>query len=38
LMALGYGLLIIYFKMTGGYKQIHLEAEKLSGGVEAPVR
>ncbi len=38
LMALGYGLLIVYFKMTGGYKQIHLEAEKLSGGVEAPVR
>jgi len=38
LMALGYGLLLLYFKMTGGYKQIHLEAEKLSGGVEAPVR
>src|SRR5687767_15045361 len=38
LLALGYGLLIVYFKMTGGYKQIHLVAEKLSGGMEAPVR
>ena len=38
IMALGYLLLIIYFRATGGYRQVHLEAEKMSGGVEAPVR
>lgn len=37
IMALGYLLLIVYFKATGGYKQVHLEPEKLPGGVEGPV-
>jgi MFS family permease len=35
-MAVGYLLLIIYFKATGGYKQIHLEDEEKTGGVQAP--
>lgn len=38
IMAVGYLLLIIYFKFTGGYRPVHLQAEKFSGGVEAPVR
>ncbi|MEO8427003.1 MAG: MFS transporter [Verrucomicrobiota bacterium] len=36
IMAVLYLLLILYFKATGGYKQIHLEGEKLTGGVEGP--
>jgi MFS family permease len=38
LMALLYLLLILYFKAKGGYKAVHIDAEKLTGGVEAPVR
>lgn len=38
MMAVGYLLLIVYFRMKGGYKAVRLEAEKISGGVEAPVR
>ena len=36
-MAILYLLLIVYFKAKGGYKQVHLDSEKLSGGVAAPV-
>ena len=36
-MAVLYLLLILYFKAKGGYKQIHLEGEKLTGGVEGSV-
>jgi MFS family permease len=38
IMAVGYLLLIVYFKATGGYRQVHLSGEKMSGGVEGPVR
>jgi MFS family permease len=38
LMAVIYLLLILYFKSKGGYKPVHIEGEKLTGGVEAPVR
>jgi hypothetical protein len=37
-MAVIYLVLLVYFKTIGGYKIIHIEAEKLTGGVEAPVR
>jgi hypothetical protein len=30
--------LIAFFKMRGGYKQVHLVGEEMAGGVEAPVR
>jgi hypothetical protein len=36
-MAVLYLALILYFKAKGGYKQIHLEGEKITGGVEGPV-
>jgi MFS family permease len=36
-MAVLYLLLILYFKSKGGYRQLHIEPEKLAGGVEAPV-
>jgi len=36
-MAALYLLLIVYFKAKGGYRQVHIESEKLTGGVEAPV-
>jgi MFS family permease len=39
LMAAIYLLLILYFKAKGGYKAMHIsEGEKMTGGVEAPVR
>jgi len=37
IMALGYLALIIYFRASGGYKAVRLEAEKVSAGVQAPV-
>ncbi|MDQ3332671.1 MAG: MFS transporter, partial [Planctomycetota bacterium] len=46
-MALGYLLLVIYFRMKGGYKQEHIggedpvvkdHGEEYTGGVPAPVR
>jgi MFS family permease len=40
-MAVGFGLLFVFFMMTGGYKQIeihHGEGEKFTGGVEGPVQ
>lgn len=46
-MACGYLLLVIYFRMTGGYKQKHISGEEpvrkhhgeeYTGGVPAPVR
>mgnify|MGYP003574942893 CR=1 FL=1 len=38
LMAVLYLLLIVYFRMKGGYKAVHLEGEKVTGGVETVVR
>ena len=43
MMAVGFGLLFAYFKMTGGYQAIelrghHPEGEEFTGGVEGPVR
>jgi MFS family permease len=38
LMAVLYLLLILYFKAKGGYRQLHLQGEQMSGGVAAPVR
>jgi MFS family permease len=43
MMAIGFGLLFVYFQMTGGYQAIelrghHPEGEEFTGGVEAPVR
>jgi hypothetical protein len=37
-MAVIYLLLILYFKAKGGYKALHVEGEKMTGGVPAPVR
>jgi MFS family permease len=37
-MAFLYLCIIFYFKARGGYKQVHLVGEKMTGGVEAPVR
>jgi hypothetical protein len=42
-MAVGFGILFIYFQMTGGYQAIelrghHPEGEEFTGGVEAPIR
>ena len=30
-MAIGYLLLIVYFKATGGYKQVHIEVTGQAG-------
>jgi MFS family permease len=43
MMAVGFGLLFAYFKMTGGYQAIelrghHPEGEEFTGGVEGPIR
>jgi hypothetical protein len=42
-MAIGFGILFVYFRMTGGYQAIelhghHPKGEEFTGGVEAPVR
>jgi hypothetical protein len=37
-MAAIYLLLIFYFKAKGGYKAMHIEGEKMTGGVQAAVR
>lgn len=46
-MALGYLILVIYFRAKGGYKQVHIagpepvtkdHGEEYTGGVEAPVQ
>jgi hypothetical protein len=42
-MAIGFAILFVYFKMTGGYQAIelrghHPEGEEFTGGVEAPIR
>lgn len=36
-MAVGYLILILFFRSKGGYKQVHLTGEQASGGVEGPV-
>ncbi|MGV3772815.1 MAG: MFS transporter [Verrucomicrobiales bacterium] len=38
IMAVIYLLLIMYFKARGGYKAAHIEGEKMTGGIPAPVR
>lgn len=38
LMAVIYLLLVLYFKATGGYKAIHLDGEKMTGGIKGPVQ
>ncbi len=38
IMAVCYLLLILYFKSIGGYEALRMDGEKLSGGVEGPVR
>jgi len=37
-MAFLYLCLIVYFKARGGYKQVHLVGEEMTGGIEAPVQ
>jgi hypothetical protein len=36
-MAVCYLLLVLYYVAKGGYKQIHLTGEQVSGGVEGPM-
>ncbi|HCN28902.1 MAG TPA: MFS transporter [Verrucomicrobiales bacterium] len=36
-MALIYLLLILYFKVTGGYKAIHVTGEQMTGGTQGPM-
>ncbi len=36
IMGVLYLLLIFYFKMTGGYKALHVTGEQIAGGVEGP--
>jgi MFS family permease len=36
-MAALYLLLIIYFKVTGGYKALHVSGEEETGGIEGPM-
>jgi hypothetical protein len=37
-MAVIYLGLLIYFKSIGGYRPVHIDGEKLGGGIEGPVR
>lgn len=37
-MAVIYLLLLIYFKMRGGYRPVEISDEKLTGGVEGPMQ
>lgn len=37
LMALCYLVLILYFKSIGGYKPVHMDGEKMTGGVQGPM-
>ncbi|HYE30704.1 MAG TPA: MFS transporter [Methylomirabilota bacterium] len=37
-MAVLYLVLIAYFRSKGGYRVVHVDGEKMTGGVEAPVR
>ena len=36
-MALLYLILIVYFRARGGYREVHISGEEMSGGVKAPV-
>lgn len=36
-MAVIYLLILLYFKMIGGYKPVHIDLERAAGGVEGPV-
>jgi MFS family permease len=38
IMAAIYLLLFLYFKAIGGYRPVHINPERVAGGVEAPVR
>ena len=37
-MALIYLLILLYFKMIGGYKPVHIDLERAAGGVEGPLQ
>lgn len=37
-MAAIYLLILLYFKMIGGYKPVHIDLERATGGVEGPVQ
>lgn len=37
IMAVCYLILIVYFNSIGGYKPVHIDGEKLTGGVEGPM-
>jgi MFS family permease len=36
-MACIYLLLLIYFKVIGGYKVVHIDTEKITGGIQGPM-
>jgi MFS family permease len=38
MMAVIYLGLMVYFKSIGGYKPVHIDGDKLGGGIEGPVR
>lgn len=38
IMAVIYLLLLLFFKMKGGYKPVHITREEIAGGVEGPVQ
>ena len=37
IMAVIYLLLLIFFKMRGGYKPVEISREQIAGGVEGPM-
>lgn len=37
IMAVCYLILIVYFKSIGGYKPVHMDGEKMTGGVQGPM-
>lgn len=37
IMAVCYLILIMYFKSIGGYKPLHMDGEKMTGGVQGPM-
>jgi hypothetical protein len=37
-MAVIYLLILLYFKMIGGYKPVRIDPETLTGGVEGPMQ
>lgn len=37
IMAVCYLILIVYFRSIGGYKPVHMDGEKMTGGVQGPM-